>query len=177
MRSPSHPPLGTGPSKSSLLGRAGRECSAAEALLGVAHPLVGLLRRSQTAVEQMLAVAVVQLVACVLFYRGVPSAPPLAIAAALVQIALGVRLAVLLESRRDLCLELIIGGAGRLALWAVELEWRRLEDPRHLARLARSLEEMVDTAQRPLAFPARVRCSTCASSGWSGRSCGRSPGS
>lgn len=151
MRSHSHPPLGTRPPKRNLLGRAARDCSAAEALLGVTHPLVGLLRRSQTAVEQMLAVAAVQLVACVLLYRAAPFAPPLAIAAALVQIALGFRLVVLLQSRRDLCLELIIGGEDRLPLGAVELEWRRLEDPRHLARLARSLEDMVDTASRPLA--------------------------
>jgi hypothetical protein len=153
MRSPSHPPLGTRPPKCSVLARPGRDCSAAEALLGATHPLVGVLRRSQTALEQTLTSAGVQLVACVLFLCGVPCAPPLAIAAAVVEIALGLRLAVLLQTRRDLCLELIIGGAGRLPLGAVEREWRRVEDPRHLVRLARSLEQMVDTAERP---PARI---------------------
>lgn len=151
MRSPSHPPFRTHLPKSNLLGGAAGDCSAAEALLGVAHPLVGLLRRSQTTVERMLAVAAVQLVACILLYGGVPSALPLAIAAAVVQIALGLRLAVLRQSRRDLCLELIIGGVSRLPLGAVEREWRRLEDPRHLARLARSLRDVVDLAGRPLA--------------------------
>jgi hypothetical protein len=150
MRSPSHPPCRHLP-KSHLLGGAAGDRSAAEALLGVAHPLVGLLRRSQTTVERMLAVAAVQLVACILLYGGAPSALPLAIAAAVVQIALGLRLAVLRQSKRDLCLELIIGGVGRLPLGAVEREWRRLEDPRHLARLARWLRDVVDLAGRPLA--------------------------
>jgi hypothetical protein len=151
MRSPSHPPFGTRPPRSGLLSQAGRDYSSAEALLGGAHPLVGVLRRSQTTVEQMLTVGAVQVVACMLLYCGAPSASPLAIAAALVQMALGLRLSVLLQGRRDLCLQLIIGGAGRLPLGAVELECRRLEDRRHLARLARSLEDMVDAAQRPLA--------------------------
>jgi hypothetical protein len=52
MQPRSHPPLGSSCRRATCLGRAARDSSAAEALLGVAHPLVDVLRRSQTTVEQ-----------------------------------------------------------------------------------------------------------------------------
>jgi hypothetical protein len=150
MRSPSFPPLNTRPARTSLVGRAARECAVAEALLGAAHPLVGLLRRSQTALEQTLAVAAAELVAGVLTYRGFAVGPALVGAGTVVLAIVALRLAVLRQCRRDLCVDMIIEDAGRLPLGTVEREWRRLEGPRHLATLARALDEVVDSAARPL---------------------------
>jgi hypothetical protein len=150
MRSPPHPLLGTRPGSARLRGRAARDRAAAEALLGPTHPLVGLLRASRTALEQTLVIAAVDLVAGVLLYRAAPAGPPLAIAASIVLVVEGVRLAVLQQSTRDVCVDMIIEGVGRPPLRAVEREWRRFEDPRHLASLARSLDEVVDTAWRPV---------------------------
>jgi hypothetical protein len=127
-----------------------RDLAVAEPLLGATHPLVGLLRRSQIAVEQALLIAAVDLVAGVLVYRGAAIGAPLAIAATVALAAACMRVAVLQQSRRDLCVDLIVGGAGRLPLAAVEREWRRLEDPRHRTSLACSLEETVKVAGRPL---------------------------
>jgi hypothetical protein len=151
MRSHSHPPLGAQPPKRKLLSPAWLDASPAEALLGATHPLVAVLHRSQTAIEQIWTVGFILVVGGVLLHAGAPFAPPLAIAAGLVEIALCCRLATLLQEKRELCLELIIGGQDRLPVGVVEREARRLEHPRQLARLADALEDVVDTAGRPLA--------------------------
>ena len=130
-----------------------RDLVVAEPLLGAAHPLVGLLRRSQIAVEQALLIAAVDLVAGVLLYRGASLGAPLAIAGTVALAAACMRVAVLQQGRRDLCVDLIVGGVGRLPLAAVEREWRRLEDPRHRTSLACSLEETIEIAGRPLPGP------------------------
>jgi hypothetical protein len=150
MRPKAHSPVGTRDSEGRLRRRGDRDASVAVALLGAAHPLSIVLRRLDTVVEQSVSVAAAQLVAGVLLYRGAPFAPALAIAAAVVQIVLALQMAVLVQSRRDRCRELIIGGESRLALRAVDVERRRLEDPRLLARLARTLDDMADTARRSL---------------------------
>jgi hypothetical protein len=148
MRPLSHLPLGS-PGKRSLLTRAARDGSAAADLLGAAHPLVSLLRSLQIAVEQMLAVAAVQMIAGILLYRAAPFAIPLMIASGAVQLALCVRLTLLVQRRHELCLELIVEGASRLSLSVVELATRRLEEPGHVARLSRALDGMAAAAADP----------------------------
>jgi hypothetical protein len=60
----------------------------------------------------------------------------LATAGAVVQLALVCRLAALRARRRELCLELIIGGSQGMPLACLERESRRLLEPRTLERLA-----------------------------------------
>jgi hypothetical protein len=146
----SHPPYGTRPARTSLRGRVRRARAVAETLLDARHPLVRQLHGTQVALEQMLTIAAADVVAGVLAYHGLPVGRPLAIAATLALMAAGPRLAVLRESGRALCLDMIIEGGCRLPIGAVERQWRQLEDPRHLADLARSLDEVVDIAARPL---------------------------
>ena len=128
----------------------------AEGLLGVSHPLAVLLHMWETAIEQVLGVAAVQAAGVGLMCGGAPFGLSLALAAAVVQIALGWRLALLGMVRRDLCLELIIEGRGGVPLAAVEHERRRL-DPRRRARLARLIEELVELADRWPTRPAQPR--------------------
>jgi hypothetical protein len=128
----------------------------AKGLLGASHPLAVLLHSWENAVEQVLAVAAVQAAGGALMCGGAPFGLLLALAAAVVQIALCWRLALLVTVRRDLCLELIIEGRGGVPLAAVERERRRL-DPRRQARLARSLEELVELADRWPTRPAQPR--------------------
>ena len=66
------------------------------------------------------------------------------------QLALVCRLAALRARRRELCLELIIGGSQGMPLVCLERESRRLLEPRTLERLATSVEEIVKIAARPL---------------------------
>jgi hypothetical protein len=128
----------------------------AEGLLGASHPLAVLLHMWETAIEQVLGVAAVQAAGVGLMCGGAPFGLSLALAAAVVQIALGCRLALLVTARRDLCLELIIEGRAGLPLAAVEHEWRRL-DPRRRACLARSIEEVAGLADRRRTRPAQRR--------------------
>jgi hypothetical protein len=147
MRSGSPPPQQTQPHKGPA-DRAATECLRAEKLLGAGHPLVTVLRASQTAIEQVLAVAAVQAGDVGLLYEKAPFALPLAVAACVVQVALGCRLALLSFRRRDLCRELIIAGREQVRLADVERVSRRLRDPQRRARLARSMEEVAASAVR-----------------------------
>jgi hypothetical protein len=125
-------------------------------LLGASHPLAVLLHRWENAVEQALGVAALQAAGGALMCGGAPFGRSLALVATVVQIALGWRLALLGMARRDLCLELIIEGRGGVPLAAVEHERRRL-DPCRRARLARSIEELVELADRWPTRPAEPR--------------------
>ena len=71
-------------------------------------------------------------------------------AATVVQAGLGLRLVLLLETRHEVCRELIISGRAPRQLTVVTREWRRLADPRQRARLARSFEKVATTAAHPL---------------------------
>jgi hypothetical protein len=128
----------------------------ADGLLGTGHPLVAVLRASLTAIEQVLAVAAVQAGDLSLLYEKAPIALPLAVAGCVVQLALGCRLALLMAQRRDVCRELIIAGREQLPLTAVERESRRLREPRRRARLARSIEQVANNAERRRAEPNRA---------------------
>lgn len=156
MRSPFHPRVAAhqGPG---ALRQAGNDRSVAEAFLGARHPLVRLLRQSETVREQVVAVAVAQ-VAGVVFVLGTHGfGLSLAVAGVLVQLGLGCRLAALRLCRRPMCLDLIVEGRGSLPLACVERECRRLLDPRTLGQLARSIEQIVEIAGRPVARRASAR--------------------
>lgn len=120
----------------------------AERLLGGGHPLVALLYACQATTEAIVAVAALQFAALALLLLGTRSGLALAASGAVVQLTLDLRLAVLPAHQRELCLELIIAGRERLPLAAVARERRRLLEPRHQRRLARSMEEPADIAAR-----------------------------
>lgn len=138
------------------LAQGGSERASAEALLGANHPLVALLRRFDTAFEQVVAVTAVQAVVLVFAFGNYGFGLWLAAAAVAVQIALGCRLALLRVSRREVCVDLFVGGTG-LRLPYVERARRRLLDPRQAGQLARSIEEIVATAARPIPRAAAAR--------------------
>lgn len=122
------------------------ECRTAGALLGLGHPLVGVLYACQITGDEIVVVAAVQLASVVLLFVGAPFTLALMVAAAVVQVALGMRFTVLRAYRRELCLDLVIGGRERLPLAVLERELRRLRDPQFLARLARAVEDFADIA-------------------------------
>jgi hypothetical protein len=125
-----------------------RNRTAASALLGEDHPLVDVLGRLETVVERLLVVAVVHALGVILWWDGVSLGAPLAVGAVVVGIVLGCRLAALLQSRRQVCLGVIVGGGERLALAAVAQERRRLSSARHRAGLARAIEGVAGAAER-----------------------------
>lgn len=139
------------------IARGDPERSAAEELLGASHPLVVLLRQSERAFEQAVAVTAVQAAGIVFLLGGHDFGLWLTVSAAAVQVWLACRLASLRVSRRDLSLELIVEGSRGLGLACVEKECRRLRDPRTAGQLARSIEEMLKTADGPVPRAASAR--------------------
>jgi hypothetical protein len=126
--------------------RGASECRTAATLLGLSHPLVGLIYACHTTADEVALVAALQVVGGVLLWVSAPFALALTVAAAAVQLGLVVRLGMLRLHRRELCRDLVIDGLERLPLAALGCELRRLRDPRHQARLARTAEELADTA-------------------------------
>jgi hypothetical protein len=131
------------------LGRTAGERAAADAVLGSEHPLVRLLGASQTTIERMLVVAAVQALGAGLLVEHSLIGLAALIAASLVQGALAFRLLILVETRHDLCRELVIHEPPTRGVATVERECRRLSDSRHRARLSSSLERLAETAERP----------------------------
>jgi hypothetical protein len=127
------------------------QCAQAEAMFGAEQPLVRVLRGVETAVFQMRLMAGAQGLGRALLLHASSRALAVLVAATLVQAALGLRLLVLVETRHDLCRALIVDGCAPGRLSVVDREWRRLDDPRHRARLARWFDEHAATASRPLA--------------------------
>jgi hypothetical protein len=129
----------------------------AAAVLGPEHPLVPLLRACRAVRERMFVIATLQAASAAML----PNAPRLGgallIAASAVQLALGLRLLVLMEIQHDLLRDLIVEGRPARKLRLLEREWRRLADPRRRARLARSLEQLADMAERPNSYLAGAR--------------------
>jgi hypothetical protein len=121
----------------------------AEAFLGATHPLVVALRRTETALEQLVTVTTVQATGLVLLSAGPRFATALAISTVAAQVALGCRLAALRLRRRQVCLELIVAGHTRLPLACIRRECRRLRDARTSRQLADSIGELVRTATQP----------------------------
>jgi hypothetical protein len=134
--------------------RLGGERSVAEALLGARHPLVGLLGRFESAFEQLVSVTALQAAGLVFFAGHMAFGLSLAIAAAVVQLGLGCRVAALRTYRREICLELIVEGHATLPLPCIERSRRRLLDGRTPELLASSIDNMVATAARPSKPPA-----------------------
>lgn len=128
-------------------GRTGADSALAPTMLGAAHPLVAVLHATQQAKDGLLALAFVELADVVLLVRGIPLAVPLVLSAALVQIALVMRLAAIGVHRRDVCRELIVEGREGLPLAAIEREVRRFRARRRL-QIARSIEELADLGDR-----------------------------
>jgi hypothetical protein len=127
----------------------------AEAALGPTHPLVAVLRSSQTAREQAVAIGAVlaaDLIAVLEHaHLALSLALPLALAltCAAAQIALGLRLAYLAWRRRDICRQVISDGGADLPLPAVERELRRLGTARCQADLAEAVTRLIDEASHP----------------------------
>lgn len=134
--------------------RVGSERSVAEALLGAGHPLVGLLGRFETAFEQLVYVTAIQAAGLVFFASHMAFGLSLAIAAVVVQLGLGCRIAALRTYRREICLELIVEGHATLPLPCIERSCRRLLDGRTPELLARWIDDIVATAVRPPKPPA-----------------------
>jgi hypothetical protein len=128
-----------------------------EAVLGATHPLVALLQAARTAREQALAVATVQAASAATLLSLPRLGGALLIAASVVQLALALRRLILAETRGDLLRQLIVEGFSPSQLTALAHEWRRLADPRRRARLARSLEQLADMAERPSSYLAGAR--------------------
>jgi hypothetical protein len=148
MRSHFHPPLPARRRRS--VGQARTDGSVAEACLGARDPLAGVLRRSDTVLEQLVSVTALQAAGLVFLSGDLKFGLSLALAAVVVQLGLGCRLAALRGRRRELCLELIVAGRQALPLACVDRERRRLLHPRTWERLATSIDEMLGIAARPL---------------------------
>jgi hypothetical protein len=112
---------------------------------------VKVQRGTRAAADQVRAVAVAQAVGVGALMQGASWSLVLLGSATFVQLVLGTRMLVLAESRHGRCRELIAGGGVRPDLPVVRREWSRLVDPRHRARLTRSLEEVARAAIRPWA--------------------------
>jgi hypothetical protein len=121
--------------------RAGRT---AESLLGAGHPLVAVLGSCHAAAQTLAAGAALQVAAVGLWVAGVAFGRALGVAAGLMQLVVAMRWATLRLERRDLCLDLLVEGRDHVPLRPLARERRRLLDPEHRRRLARSLEALGD---------------------------------
>jgi hypothetical protein len=137
--------------------RDGSDGARAEALLGARQPLVCVFRRFDTAFEQLVSVSAMQGAALVFLSGNLRFGLSLVIAGLVVQVGLGCRLAALRARRRELCLELIIGGRQALPLACTQRERRRLLDPRTRQQLATSTDEILQTAAGALPLHPAVR--------------------
>jgi hypothetical protein len=126
--------------------RPATESAAAGELLGPDHPLARALEAWQTGIEQVVVLVVVEAFAAGLLSRGASSGLPLLIAAALVQVVIIARLALMRTRVHEQCRELIIERRASADLASVERERRRLADPRCRCELARSLERLAERA-------------------------------
>jgi hypothetical protein len=117
-------------------------------LLGPNHPLV----RGHELRGDLWRQSLVSGAAVLLGATGVASGRvwglPLLVAAVIVQVGLGVGLALLAGLQRERARDLIIAGRGGLPLPALERELRRLQRPRLRAGLADALEDLVGAAER-----------------------------
>jgi hypothetical protein len=150
MRSLRHPSLDGPPSTQRVAGFAAEQVDAAAAILGADHPLVGLLRATRTTVDQAVAIAAAQAAGVGLLLTYHPWGLELLIAGTMAQLALGLRLLVLIETRHDVCRDLIIEDHAARGVLVLERERHRLAAANRRQRLAHSFEELAATAARPL---------------------------
>ena len=123
--------------------------SAAAVVLGPEHELVDVLARRRALSVQILVTSIPIGLAAIGIARHVGAAAIVLAAAAAVQLALLVAVSYLRSRTRDIAEEIIASGndAAR-ALSTVEHERRRLASPKERRRLARSLERLVQDAER-----------------------------
>jgi hypothetical protein len=119
----------------------------AEAQLGAAHPVIGLLASLQTSIEQIWMVAVVAVIgsALVLGERGSPI--PLLLGAGAAEVIAIARWGARRVAVREACLGLVSQGCRNVHFGLLDRVRCRLADPRHRATLARSITGLVDAAQ------------------------------
>jgi hypothetical protein len=153
MRSLPHLSARDSPPRATSLAGLARDRAAAEARLGLTHPLVGLLASSQTSVEQLWAIAAVALIGSALLLAEARSILALLIGAGAAESLLIARWVIRRVAVRDVCLDLIIEGRGDSDVRVLDGERCRLAEPRHRARLARSITSLVQAAERPPARP------------------------
>jgi hypothetical protein len=115
------------------------ESASANGLRGEHHPLVAALRSAQTAVDQLLVLAVVEASGAGLLAGGEPLGLVVILAAGALQLTTALRLVVARERVHDESRELIMEGHERLKLATVERERRRLADNSNRASLADSI--------------------------------------
>jgi len=116
-----------------------------------------VLRRYDRTREELVAVTAAQAAGAVFLNGGMRFGMSLVVAGLVVQVALCLRLAECRARRRELCLQVIVGGRERLPLACIERQRRRLLDPRTSRGLARSIEEMLRVAADPTRIPVRTR--------------------
>ena len=126
----------------------GGEAPSATEILGANHQLVRVVDLRRDMRRQSLATAVALVIGTVGFAFDTRWGLPLLIAAALIQLVLGVGIVLLAQLQHERALGLIIEGRGGLPLPALERERRRLQRPRRRAGLAHALEDLVRTAER-----------------------------
>jgi hypothetical protein len=153
MRSPPHLSARDFPPRATSLAGLARDRAAAEARLGLTHPLVGVIASLQTSVEQVWTAAAVALIGSALLLAAGRSILALLIGAGAAEILLVARSMIRRVAVRDVCLDLIIEGCGDADVRVLEGERCRLAEPRHRARLARSITGLVQAAERPSARP------------------------
>jgi hypothetical protein len=154
MRALPHRSAHDSPPRATSFAGLARDRAAAEARLGLTHPLVGVLASMQTSVEQLWAVAAVALTGSAMLLGAARSTLALLIGAGAAEILLLARWVTRRVAVRDVCLDLIIEGLGDSDIRVLERERCRLAAPRHRATLARFITHLLQAATRP---PARSR--------------------
>lgn len=124
--------------------------SAARALLGAEHPLVRVMDDMRVRLEQAMVLMSIIAASAAAALIGVADARAALAAAIVVEVALACAVAVLAAAKRDRVLDLIIEGRQDLPLAPVARGRQRLLDPRHRARLSRSLEALRHEAEHPV---------------------------
>jgi hypothetical protein len=121
----------------------------AREILGGRHPLALVVGGIHVVAEQSAVVAALLSASVVAELKGLPGALAFVAAAAVVQAALGCRLALLLLRRHECVRELIVEGRADLPLAAVRRERDALLDPAHRADLARWLDAIAEECAHP----------------------------
>jgi hypothetical protein len=132
-----------------LFERRARQHRQAAALLGTDDPLVRALDRLDVVVAQSCTAAVAVVAGAAALAAGAPWARAALIAAGVVQFALAAGIGVLVLSRNERARALIIDGYESLPLPALQHERNRLLSQRRRLGLARSIEQLLQTAERP----------------------------
>jgi hypothetical protein len=100
--------------------------------------------------EQLVAVTALQGAGGVFALGGSHFGLAVVIGGVIAQLVCGCRLLALRARRRELCLQVIVGGRETLPLTCVQTEVWRLRERRTVLQLARALDQILTTAARPL---------------------------